>query len=138
VLSDVVALASNDVWAVGQVFDPQIPSRSQTFTAHWDGSSWKRVPSRDTGRFNADGFATVTAISPNDIWAIGNHVDGGDETLAEHWNGTAWSIVPAPPSFLMNAAAAIARDDVWAVGWMINTSIIAHWDGSRWRVVPSP
>jgi hypothetical protein len=38
----------------------------------------------------------------------------------------------------MNDAAAVASNDVWAVGWMINASIIEHWDGSRWRVVLSP
>ncbi len=138
VLTDVVALASNDVWAVGSAFDPTIPSRSNTFIVHWDGRVWTRVISRDTGRFNADGFSTVTAVAPNDIWAVGNYVDNGEKTLTEHWNGTAWSIIPAPPSFLMNHAAAVASDDVWAVGWMISSSIIQHWDGSSWSVVPSP
>ena len=138
VLTDVVALASNDVWAVGQAFDPTIPSRSSTFTVHWDGRAWTRIVSRDTGRFNADGFATVTAIAPNDIWAIGNDVAHGEQTLAEHWDGTSWTIVPAPDSFLMNDAAAVATDDVWAVGSMVSGSIIQHWDGSSWSVVPSP
>jgi hypothetical protein len=138
VLSDVVALASNDVWAVGQAFEPSVPSRSEVFTVHWDGRAWQRVRAQDTGRFNADGFATVTAIAPNDIWAIGNDVAHGDQTLAEHWDGRSWTIVSAPDSFLMNDAAAVATDDVWAVGWMISRSIIQHWDGSSWSVVPSP
>lgn len=93
VLTDVVALASNNVWAVGQAFEPSVPSRSEVFTVHWDGRAWQRVRAQDTGRFNADGFATVTAIAPNDIWAIGNDVAHGDQTLAEHWNGSAWTIV---------------------------------------------
>jgi hypothetical protein len=138
VLSDVVALASNDVWAVGQAFDPSVPSRSEVFTVHWNGRAWQRVRAQDTGRFNADGFATVTAIAPNDIWAIGNDVAHGEQTLVEHWDGRSWIIVPAPDSFLMNDAAAVASDDVWAVGWMISSSIIQHWDGSSWSVVPSP
>ena len=138
VLTDVVALASNDVWAVGQVFEPTIPSKSQVFTVHWDGRAWQRVQAQDTGRFNADGFATVTAVAPNDIWAIGNDVAHGEQTLAEHWDGTSWAIVPAPDSFLINDAAAVASNDVWAVGWMINSSIILHWNGSTWSIVPSP
>lgn len=28
----------------------------------------------------------------------------------------------------MNSVAAVASDDVWAVGWMISTSIIQHWE----------
>ncbi len=112
-MSDVVALASNDVWAVGQAFEPSVPSGSEVFTVHWDGRAWRRVRAQDTGRFNADGFATVTAIAPNDLWAIGNDVAHSDQTLAEHWDGRSWTIVPAPDSFLMNDAAAVATDDVW-------------------------
>ncbi len=138
VLTDIVALASNNVWAVGSAFEFATPSKSQTFVVHWDGRSWKRVLSPNTGRFDSDGLATVTAISPNDIWTVGNYVRAGEQTLTEHWNGNSWSIVPAPESFLMNDAAAVASNDIWAVGWMINRSIIQHWDGSQWTIVPSP
>ena len=68
----------------------------------------------------------IIAIAPNDIWAIGNDVAHGEQTLAEHWNGTSWTIVAAPDSFLMNDAAAVASNYVWAVGWMISSSIIQH------------
>jgi hypothetical protein len=37
----------------------------------------------------------------------------------------------------MNDAAAVASDDVWAVGWMISSSIIQHWNGSRWNWCPA-
>jgi len=137
-LSDVVAIASNDVWAVGMAFDFSIPSHSKAITMHWDGSVWRIIPSPTTGPFDADGLAAVTAISSNDIWAIGNSVDRRQQTLVEHWNGRAWKFFPAPASFLMNDVAAVASDDVWAVGWNISQSIIEHWDGARWTIVPSP
>jgi hypothetical protein len=139
VLSDVTAIASNDVWAVGMAFDSTVPSYSITFTEHWNGQRWRIVRSADTGAFNADGLATVAGVASNDVWAIGNFVSQDTEqTLAEHWDGQRWRIVPAPPSFLMCGAAAVASDDVWAVGSLIFQSRILHWDGTRWSMVPSP
>src|SRR5438874_1742894 len=42
-LNSVSALASNDVWAVGDYGDPGNPVR--TLTIHWDGIAWNVVPS---------------------------------------------------------------------------------------------
>ena len=62
----------------------------------------------------------MTILAANDAWAVG-HVN--DQTLTIHWNGTAWSIIPSPnPGISFNnlaAVAAIAPNDVWAVGGMI-------------------
>jgi hypothetical protein len=138
ILTDVDALASNDAWAVGSSFNASIPSLSNTLTEHWDGTRWTIVASADTGKDNADGLATVSAIAPNDVWAIGNFVDNGEKTLTEHWDGTRWSIVSAPDTFSMSGSAAVSSDDVWAVGSQIFDSRILHWDGSAWSLVPSP
>ena len=137
-LSDVVAIAANDVWAVGIAFDFSVPSHSKGITMHWDGRAWRLIPSPVTGTFDADGLATVTAISTGDIWALGNSVNHQQQTLAEHWNGRSWRFFPAPASFLIHDSAAVASGDVWAVGWNLSSSIIEHWDGRRWSVVPSP
>ena len=137
-LSDVVAIATNDVWAVGSSFDFTIPSHSHGFIVHWDGIAWQVVPSPSTGSFDADGLATVTAISSTDAWALGNSVNQQQQTLAEHWDGNRWRFIPAPASFLMNDSAAVASNDVWAVGSNLSKSIIEHWDGRRWSVIPSP
>src|SRR5262249_7387823 len=69
------------------------------------------------------------------------------QTLTEHWNGTAWSVVPSPNvgagHNYLNAVAAVAANDVWAVGNTLTDSsndstLIEHWDGSSWTVVPCP
>jgi hypothetical protein len=137
-LFDVTAISSNDVWAVGSAFNASIPSISRTITEHWNGTRWSMVRSADTGNDNADELEAVTAVGPDDVWAVGTFVDNGEKTLAEHWDGTRWTIVPAPDSFLMPGAAAVASDDVWAAGSVIFDSRILHWDGSVWTVVPSP
>jgi hypothetical protein len=138
ILNDVTAVSPNDVWAVGSAFNASIPSISRTVTEHWDGTRWSIVRSADTGNDNADELEAVASIASDDVWAVGNYVDGGEKTLAEHWDGVRWTIVTAPDSFDMPGAAAVATDDVWAVGSVIFAARILHWNGSTWTVVPSP
>jgi hypothetical protein len=57
-----------------------------------------------------------------------------------------WNVVPSqnvgPNDNTLSAIAAIAPDDVWAVGYYSDTgrykTLTQHWDGSVWSVVPSP
>jgi hypothetical protein len=90
-------------------------------------------------------FSAVSAISPNDIWAVGD----GIGTLIEHWNGTQWSIVkslsPGADFNNLYGVAAIAANDVWAVGSYSNNqqvsdtqTLIEHWNGAKWSIVSSP
>src|SRR5207249_1853226 len=76
-------------------------------------------------------------------------VDGSIRTLTEHWNGNKWRIVlsPNPDSTTNNlwGVAAVAPDDVWAVGDAGNGGqgnstdpLAIHWDGAAWAVVPTP
>jgi hypothetical protein len=49
----------------------------------------------------------------------------------QHWNGSSWS--PAGPTGSVFAVAAVAPNDVWAVGVdSAFTGLIAHWDGASW------
>jgi len=98
-----------------------------------------------------DSLYGVTAISVNDIWAVGAYSnDGGTSylTLMLHWDGTAWSQVPSPNQTTFNdlrSVAATAPNDVWAVGLYSDCdlclsfrTLIEHWDGSAWTIVSSP
>jgi hypothetical protein len=59
-----------------------------------------------------------------------------------------WNIVPSPyfgnGTSRLNAVAAVARDDIWAVGVANDTAggsiqtLIVHWNGQQWSRVPSP
>src|SRR5205085_876417 len=99
----------------------------------------------------------VAAISANDAWAVGYEYDANDKllTMAEHWDGSRWNLVSTPnpgsaqqcgaASYAGNmlfAAAAIASNDVWAVGQICTYStaktLTEHWDGNTWTVVTSP
>lgn len=103
------------------------------------------VPSANVGSTNNNFLFAVSALSSNDVWAVGSYTLSG-RTLVEHWNGTAWSVVSSPSpgtsGSVLSGVSALASNDVWAVGTAqygtIYQTLVEHWNGSRWSVVPSP
>ncbi len=82
VLKGVAAISINDVWAVGSSHDNNSPSRTDIM--HWDGVQWNVVPSANPSPSPYDNILLgISALSSNDIWAIGNQ--GGGQTLTEHY-----------------------------------------------------
>ncbi len=100
----------------------------------------------------------LAALNPNDVWAVGfnnsNNLNDS-RTLIQHWNGRSWSTVRSPnpgspascsrfnSGNVLNAAAAVSRSDVWAVGFSFSCSallkpMILNWNGRHWSVVPNP
>jgi hypothetical protein len=146
------ALATNDVWAVGDV-----GAVSGTFVEHFDGTSWSVVPSSSPGN-GQNVLLGVTAIAPNDVWAVGFFVaavnqDRPQKTLIEHWDGTSWKVVPSPNvggnnsttvSNELRGVTAVSANDVWAFGDTDAfgpekiTNLVLHWDGTSWKIVPVP
>lgn len=59
VLSGVAAVASNDVWAVGD----------NGQTQYWNGAAWSRVSAPYPGLGGS--FNGVAAVSASDVWAVG-------------------------------------------------------------------
>ena len=55
-------------------------------------ASWQIVAS--TNPTGNDGFATLTAISPSDLWAVGSatSLSSSSATLTEQYNGTSWLV----------------------------------------------
>lgn len=93
---------------------------------------------------------SVSATSPNDVWAVGYRAAGAaSATLVEHFDGETWTTVPSPNpggSGLnrLDGVDAIASDDVWAVGTFDAKrdnrlhNLAMHWDGSSWSVESPP
>ena len=148
VLNGVAAVTPNNVWAVGDYYSTS-QSAYVSLIEHWTGANWQVVPSPSENYItNLNG---ITAISANDIWAVGSTEPANSATgftLIEHWDGTSWSIVPSPsPGQELNrlwAVSAGPSNDVWAVGDYSTKNgrafrtLIEHWDGTSWSVVPSP
>jgi hypothetical protein len=67
-LFGVAAVSANNTWAVGHVFESNVP---QTLTEHWDGTSWSVVPSP-----SATGGSLLNGVTANpgngDVVAVGN------------------------------------------------------------------
>jgi hypothetical protein len=146
-VSNLLALAvisANDIWAVGS---GRIGDEDATLTLHWNGTAWSFVSSPNVTPEVDNTLSGVAAIASNDVWAVGTQQPTSltdPHTLILHWNGSAWNIVPSPNDGGDNvdnhllAAAAVASNDVWAVGFSGFGTLAEHWDGSEWRVVPTP
>jgi hypothetical protein len=146
-LSDVKAVSSSDVWAVGAYFN--FAGNQQTLVEHWNGRSWKVESSPSPGASYND-LAGLAIVSARDIWAVGSSSSSASsQTLVERWNGTTWQAVPsldAPRSLYNSLAAIVAIDanDIWAVGssepytTYASRTLVERWSGSSWEIVPSP
>lgn len=131
ILFGVAALSPADVWAAGY-YTQDVNSTRPTLTLieHWDGTSWKIVPSPNVGpssQYQSNELWGITAISKNDVWAFGSYFaadgSGQQSTLVEHWNGKNWKIVPSPDpvtgSFrndILFGGTVIPKGDLWLVG----------------------
>lgn len=158
-LNKLAALAADDIWAVGSVYDNITPSgtlNTHGLIEHWNGQQWQIIvtPSQSAD----EQFNSITALAPDNIWAAG-YSRGSDQQpvqpLVEHWNGSQWSIVPSPnpagtsPSVLTGISA-VSANDIWAAGVTTSAAaankgpaccyaaLLEHWDGQRWSIVASP
>ena len=140
-LYGVVAISTNDVWAVGWAGGG---GGTITITLHWNGSTWSVVPSPNpSSTYNY--LRGVTALGANNVWAVGefNAPGGNQRTLFLRWNGTAWVQVPGDNTgpngvqFFVSAVSAISGSDIWAVGNNSHT-LAEHWNGSTWSIVSTP
>ncbi len=88
-LSDLVALAPDDAWAVGSWSGHPLHN-SAPLIMHWDGADWTQVAVPDAYSVSvAPGFNTLTAVDgsgPDDVWAVGIRSVGRPSPFI----GTAW------------------------------------------------
>lgn len=96
-LQGVLALAPNNVWAVGwQNSAAPYYYTNTTLIYHFDGHSWTIVPSPDATGTSLMG---IVANSANDMYAFGFSADPsgyGFDSLVVHWDGNEWTIIPSP------------------------------------------
>jgi hypothetical protein len=133
-LSGVAALASNDVWAIGNYNDG---ISNQTLVEHWNGTAWTIVSSPNTNPMENFLYG-ISAVSPTDIWVVGG--DSLRTGLIMHWDGAAWSFVPGVIAPELHGIVALAADNVWAVGDYFNDRQMAvmHYDGHGWAYAQAP
>ncbi|WP_432037855.1 hypothetical protein [Streptomyces cucumeris] len=108
-LSDVIALAADDVWAVGSAFREET---GKPVMLHYDGTRWKEVaaPGLNSTDTNLRG---VAAGPGGQLWAV-----GGTWTAETRWQGLVlrydgkkWVKVPLPNGTKMLSSVAISQGD---------------------------
>lgn len=154
-LGGVAAVSARNVWAVGSF--GRFPSY-RTLVLHWNGRTWKRIPSPNPAVRGRPGalLSGVTVASPRSVWAVGNYSSSApsgnriSQTLVLHWNGEKWKQVrSANPGGARHfnalyGVAALGRNNVWAVGaysayrYGPRLPLVEHWNGHSWRTVPAP
>lgn len=148
-LLSVTALASNNVWAVGD--DNTGSNPSQTLIMNWNGSQWNIQQSPNAGSTTTNNVLYSVSGTASDVWAVGKSWDNtqttGDQALIEHLGQNGWSIVTSPsPGVTDNLTTVVERspNDVWAVGAYqksstgIGLTLVLHFDGMQWNIIPSP
>ena len=95
-LFDITASGPNEMWAVGTLY---LSGQWRSLIMRWDPQNgWNFASSPSPGAY-ANFLRSVTAIAPNDVWAVGYYRDSyeaANETLTLHWNGAQWAVVPSP------------------------------------------
>jgi hypothetical protein len=91
----------------------------------------------------AAGLNAVAAVSPTDIFAVGDQGTTTLTTLVENFNGTTWSKettpTPAGSSFSeLNAVGALSSTDVWAVGESSAGPLVEFFNGKTWSIQATP
>jgi hypothetical protein len=139
VLNAVVALAANNVWAVGGMSTSK-HFGLQVLIEHWDGQRWQTVMPDLEGELCA-----ISADSANDIWAVGGggyyNCSLGSQHPVLHWDGQRWQSLSAGISLdkgVLLSVLALSPRNVWAVGTSGRQALIEHWDGSSWKSVTQP
>lgn len=115
-LADVVAMASNNVWAVGATSN--IGGARQPLSEHWDGTQWSIVPAPG-GTSSEDAFLTGVSAAGSELWAVGGTYNAPDGAFTLRWNGSAWALVPTTAlqySGYFSRIAVLEPRFVWAVG----------------------
>jgi hypothetical protein len=123
ILYDVVALAADDVWAVGVAQDTTSGIRQRSLLMHWNGTAWQNVPAPQAEAGSDDHLHAIAAVSPASLWAVGYYhspTSGLDEPLLLHAVGSTVTKDPGPtiadPATLWGAAA-LSDGTVWEVGY---------------------
>ncbi len=119
-LRGVAAIADNDAWAVGN-YSNQVTGAMQGLMLHWNGSQWKTMASPAMNVRAPSFLYGITALSSDNVWAVGGILGDSGLDLAMHWDGSTWATMTTPKvvngeQYLVSVSA-VSPGDVWAGGY---------------------
>ena len=122
-------LAAGHVWLTGWIGSLTYTSRPLVIRRQLDGGEWQQ--DIFTGpHTEGDGALNIKVFSTTDYWLIGR---GG---RLMHWNGLGLT-----GEFLYGTMIdldGLSSNDLWAVGYVSNSSQAHHYDGESWTPVSIP
>jgi hypothetical protein len=117
-----VHIGANDVWAAGSYNSH--PGPGLTLAIHWNGTTWKQVPTESPGADdNNFGIGGIAAVNADHVLAVGTQWSHDEfkthqDTLIEQSDGTAFTTVVSPNPGYYNslmAVSALPSGAAWAV-----------------------
>lgn len=139
---DIKAFDSTDIWAVGDYYISL--GIIYPILIRWDGENWSYAAAPSP---NLYAFTSIDGTHSNDVWIASVHTYGYNGSDLYHWNGSQWKKFRGPRSRqeinIYTGLAALANDDVWAVGAKTvdseeSQAVVGHWDGTRWSSISLP
>jgi hypothetical protein len=129
-LTGVTAISPADVWVFGGG-----GATGGLGTWHYDGTGW----TQQTG--SAVGLERASALSADDIWAIGSTSAPDDSVM--HYDGTTWTQVTdsALTGLQFAGILALSPSDIWLTATSQSSSLtglVLHFNGSAWTSVTLP
>ncbi len=134
-LAAIAAVSAADVWAVGARGDAGAGGaltgrQDHSFVVQYDGASWRETSVPDVGPLTA-----VAATADGEAWAL------GPSGAILHWDGRQWTLTASAAQnggAVLRGLAALAPDDVWAVGSCQGAPFATHWNGATWQTSALP
>ncbi len=134
-LAAIDALSSAEIWAVGARGDIGASGtladiQDHSFVVHYDGASWHEVSVPDVGPLTA-----VAVTADGEAWSL------GPSGVILRWDGRQWQqvvIAAQDGGAVLRGLAAVAPDNVWAVGSERGAPFATHWNGATWQAVALP
>jgi hypothetical protein len=154
-LGGLAAFGPTTIWGVGTASSSSYTGcHGRTLTARWTGAAFAEVAEVPSPTPICASVNGVAGTSTSDIWAVGSTNSARDPHV-RHWNGSKWTAGPGAPLQVppsggrrlrttgLNAVAAIAPGNVWAVGKaefqdFSRGALIEHWTGTAWQLVAGP
>jgi hypothetical protein len=151
---------TNELWAVGTMFNNVGTPTFHTLIEQYDGTNWNIVPSPDPTTWGSQTQSFLGGIAvnnANDAWAVGEYGVAGNPSQAyglyKHWDGTSWSNVIGQSTGrfgsieqLFGISQIPGTDQFVEVGsnysgyspYTSSKTVVDQWNGISWNLISSP
>lgn len=154
------ARTGDTVWATGGKNDDEpYDAVVEPFASRLDGDAWETfvlppfeiVGTQSLARYR---LRAIDGVAADDVWIGGWLLEVGGpihDAVLVHGDGTDWTWSDVRPLLAnpgagssIEAIAAIATDDVWAVGHEFDlatgrdVALLLHWNGTAWSRIDAP